>query len=765
MIKKKYLFIAFLFISWMASAQSGYKIDGYVKEDGTDVPVAYALVGVKGSDISTLTDSNGYFNLQTKTAGTCVLSVGHLSYEASEITVDGPGTLECRLRIKPVMTETILVVGSPLGEVSQSEIIRDEIKLAGRQKNVADLFMDVNGFNVIKRGAYAMDPVFRSFKYEQLNIQIDGGTKVMNACPNRMDPITTHVITEEIEKIELIRGPFSMRFGPNFGGVINLITQQTPGVEDYGIHGAVHAGYEANGEGKLLGLSVSQASKLFDISLSGELHDFGNYSDGNGTEVPSGFKSYDYSVKAGMNPGKNQRIQALWRQSFGKDVLHAGLPMDTEHDNSSILSLDYKKQNISPSLYSISAKGFYSYVDHLMSNVDRPNFGMVFASTPVFSTTWGGKVELAFTPGKKTVIYTGLDMNIIAREGDRTRTVKRNLMNPEIVFDPPKIFVDSIWQDATLSDYGLFGEAKFMLNPRITVTTGVRVDYVSANIAAPAADFKALYSELGQDQEINISGSLAMAYVLGTGAKLELALGRGVRTATMIERYINHFSVHIDPYEYVGNPELKPEANHQIELSIKGKVQKVNYGAAMFYSYITNYITAAIDANLGRKFMPWLEPKFAKRFQNVEVATQTGFEAFVEVALLKGLSARIDASLTKTKNVDFNEPLPLIAPFTTMASITYKREKFWVDLRSRFSSEQKDIAPSFGESVTPAYKVFDFRAGIQPWKGLSVGFSILNIMDEAFYDHLTFAYNNSDVNSGRIYEPGRNFTVFLKYKF
>jgi hypothetical protein len=31
---------------------------------------------------------------------------------------------------------------------------------------------------------------------------------------------------------------------------------------------------------------------------------------------------------------------------FGRDVLHAGLPMDTDYDNSSILSLDYKWSNI-----------------------------------------------------------------------------------------------------------------------------------------------------------------------------------------------------------------------------------------------------------------------------------------------------------------------------------------------------------------------------------------------------------------------------------
>ncbi len=746
-------------------AQAGHTLEGIVNDKSNDTPIPNVLIVLKGTGLSAMTDVNGYFNIKVAPGDEFTVWATHLGYKDFEKKVKTPVALEINMELLPITTEEILVSETPLGKVAQSAIIRDEIKMMGRQKNVADLFIDVNGFNVIKRGGYAMDPTYRSFKYEQLNIQIDGGTKVMNACPNRMDPITTHVISEEIEKIELIRGPFSMRFGSNFGGVINLITQQTPGVEDYGLHGALHSGYEANGNGKLIGVALSNATSKYDITLNGELHDFGDYTDGTGAEVPSAFKSYDYSAKLGWNPGKNQRIQALWRQSFGKDVKHAGLPMDTEHDISSILSIDYKKQNISPRLYAISAKGFYSFVDHLMTNENRPNFTLVFASAPVYATTYGGKFEMTFTPTKKMILYTGLDMNTITREGDRTRTVKRNLMNPEIVFDPPKVFVDSIWQDALLADYGVFGEAKFMVNPKLTFTAGTRLDYIMSEAAAPAADFKALYPELDKKQELNISGSLTMDYVLGDRSNLEIAAGRGVRTATMIERYINHFSVNIDPYEYVGNPNLKPEANHQLEVSLTSAVKTLDFGATVFYSYITNYITAAIDTTIGRKFTPWLEPKYAKRFQNVDAATQTGFEAFVGLEIMKGLSARVDVSFTRTKNVDFDEPLPLISPFTTMASVTYKRDKFWLDLRGRFSAAQNAIAKSFGETETPAYKTFDFRAGVKPFKGLSVGIAVLNLLDEAYYDHLSFGYRNSDTNSGRIYDPGRNFTAFLKYRF
>ncbi len=51
-------------------------------------------------------------------------------------------------------------------------------------------------------------------------------------------------------------------------------------------------------------------------------------------------------MKLGYQFAENRRLQVSWRQSMAKDVLYAGLPMDADKDNSSILSLDYAANNI-----------------------------------------------------------------------------------------------------------------------------------------------------------------------------------------------------------------------------------------------------------------------------------------------------------------------------------------------------------------------------------------------------------------------------------
>ena len=60
----------------------------------------------------------------------------------------------------------------------------------------------------------------------------------------------------------------------------------------------------------------------------------------------------------------------------------------------------------------------------------------------------------------------------------------------------------------------------------------------------------------------------------------------------------------------------------------------------------------------------------------------------------------------------------------------------------------------------------DIKAGFSPLKNLSIGGAVLNIFDQYYNNHLTFAFNNQpDFGKTPITEPGRNFTLFVNYKF
>ncbi|MAX70618.1 MAG: TonB-dependent receptor [Flavobacteriaceae bacterium] len=634
-------------------------------------------------------------------------------------------------------------------------------------KNVADLFSNINGFSTIKRGNYAIDPSFRAAQYEQLNIQYDGGTKAMHACPNRMDPITTHIIPEEISKIEIIKGPYTVRYGATFGGIINMVTQK-PNYQDQGIHGKVSAGYESNGNSFVNMAELQYIKDNYDIVVNAGYRDFGNYEDGYDVEIPSSFRSTDYGIKMGYNFSENQRLQAHWRQSFGRDVLHAALPMDTEYDNSSIISLDYKLYNIGKVAKAITAKAYYSYVDHLMSNANRPTFNMMEAASNVDATTLGGKIELHWKPLTNLNVFSGVDVFNVARDGGRTRLVK--VMNGNVL-PQPMLFNDKVWQDSYINDLGIFTEAKYSLSKNTIFTAGIRYDNVVSDIQDPEADFEAMY-DLEKRSEHNISTTVSVKKVVSENFTIEAAYGHGVRSANMIERFINHFTVGQDPYEYVGNPNLKAEVNNQFEIGFKGNetlksgFNAFKYETSFYYSFFENYIVGIVDENVSRKFNPMADPQYAKVFRNLDEAYKTGFEIMAELDFLNDFFFKSEFSYVYAKNKDLNESLPLTPPFTTRFSLGLNKEKYWANLQYNLVSEQDNISESFGETRTAGYQTLDARFGMKFLKNLTLGVAALNIFDEAYNNHLNFSFTNqADFGRVPITEPGRNFSAFIQYKF
>ena len=634
-------------------------------------------------------------------------------------------------------------------------------------KNVADLFNNINGFSVIKRGNYAIDPSFRGAQYEQLNIQYDGGTKAMHACPNRMDPITTHIIPEEISKIEIIKGPYTVRYGATFGGIVNLVTQK-PDYEDHGLHGKVSGGYESNGNSLVNLVQLQYIQDKYDIVANAGYRDFGNYEDGDGIEIPSSFRSLDYGVKLGYNFSEDQRLQAHWRQSFGRDVLHAALPMDTEYDNSSIIALDYKLDNIGKTIKSLTAKAYYSYVDHLMTNYNRPSFMMMEAASAVDATTIGGKLELNWKPSEKLNVFSGVDAMQIARDGGRTRLVK--VMNGNLL-PMPMEFNDKVWQDSYITDIGLFTEAKYNLGSNAILTAGLRYDNVVSDIQDPEEDFAAMY-DLEKRTEHNVSGTVSIKKMVSDKFTLEAAYGRGVRSANMIERFINHFTVGQDPYEYIGNPDLKAEVNNQFEIGFKGNEPLTNgfnsfkYETSFYYSFFENYIVGIVDESLTRKFNPMAEPRNPKVFRNLDEAYKTGFEAMAQLDFLDHYYFKSEFSYVYAKNKDLAESLPLTPPFTTRLSIGIDKTKYWANIQYNIVSKQDNISKSFGETSTDGYQTLDIRLGVKPIKNITLGVAVINALDEAYNNHLNFSFTNqADFGRTPITEPGRNLSAFLQFTF
>ena len=476
--------------------------------------------------------------------------------------------------IEAIQLDEIILKKNSLQNISHAVIAIDETKKNSQPRTATDLFKDIPGFSIQKRSAIAAEPSLRAFKYEQMNIKFDAGAKYVHACPNRMDPITAHIIPEEVRKIEVIKGPFTSRFGQTFGGIVNIVT--TPKIASKnGLYGEIQTGFETNGNNSASRAELQYVKNKFNLTVNGEYREYGNYKDGNGVETPSGFITKSYSAKAGYNVNDNQTIRLDWRQKFGEQIIHTGLPMDSPFDDSYSIGLDYKWRSVSEKIKNISFKSYYTFVDHLMTNgfdldKPRPNFPAIDARTPVKSTSYGGRFEIEHQPTTKWNVFYGTDLDHIFREGKKSVTANVNPNTGE-PFETPTTTIAEVWQDATIDDLGVFTEFNYSFSNYFAATAGARMDYVTAKIASPDAGFLAIYETISDKIDVTFAGHVGLKFNKNDWNS-QLSFGRGVRTASMLERYIYRFEIGSDSRQYIGNPDLKPEVNYQTEWNISKKI-------------------------------------------------------------------------------------------------------------------------------------------------------------------------------------------------
>jgi len=758
------LILIFCFFSLILYAQQLVDVQGIVKAKHSDEALPYAQIVLDGTSIGTVADVDGNFVLTGIPSNESTIKIIYAGYKTESISINDNSPsdeLIIHLEEKPISVEEITVFGERQITHNSNEY---SFKETGTSPNdVGQFFKTISGASAIKKGGFAMDPTIRGFKLDQLNVQVDGGCKCWGGCPNRMDPPTSHVQSDDIERIEVIKGPFSVRWGPTMGGIVNLVMKRPELSTTFKIHGNLSAGYESNSGSRKERLTLKGGNENWDFYLGGGEKVFGNYTaGGDNIEIPSGFTMRDYSIKFGVNPSVDHRVQMSWRQSFASDVNYPALPMDAAIDDTDMLMLDYSGRNISDIITSISAKVYYNTVLHVMDNFDRTNFKMVEAETIADAETYGGRMELGTRFNNNSKLLIGTDYYLHSKNGYRTRFVKINPCNTEQ--RPNKEFIDKVWQESSIENLGIFADYSHLINTQLSLNTGIRYDMVNAKIGDPSDQFIAEYGDETNFNDENLSFTGSAKYNISPLLSSTLSIGRGVRSADITERFINHLPIGKSPHEHFGNPLLKPEINDQIELGFAGNYSDNVVRVNVFYSKLTNYIFAKENETMSRLYLPCNEPKSTKVFDNIANAYQYGFELEALGSIVNNLTYFASFAYLFGQNNDIDEPIPEIAPLTANYSLKYNLNNLngWFEVNGLSVTKQDRISATYGESKTEGYNIFGLAVGYQI-KNVLLRLDVHNILDEMYYDHLNRNFSKNIEDSGLpYYEQGRNITFNIE---
>ncbi|MCL2829615.1 MAG: TonB-dependent copper receptor [Betaproteobacteria bacterium] len=623
----------------------------------------------------------------------------------------------------------------------------------------ADYLKTFPGFSVIRKGGSGGDPVLRGMAGSRLNILLDG-ENIYGGCGGRMDPPTAYVYPSAYDRVTVVKGPQSVRFGPGtIAGTVQF-EQKRPSFTEAG----------ARFSGSLTGGSFGRNDEMIDASAGnpefyvrgvGTNSRSGDYKDGDGHDIHSAYHRWSANAAIGWTPDANTWLELSGASSDG-EAAYADRGMDGVKFKRENLGLRFEKKNISPFLQKIEAQVYHNYIDHVMDNYSLRGFTPTsMMPGPSVNNpdrvTDGARLAFTMLPSEHIELLVGFDTQY---NRHRLRTTSNQWKTP--YSDLPRS------GDARFSQYGLFSELTLSLSEHDRVLGGLRGDWWRAQ------DDRAATTGGG------MGGMGAMGPVSAGQVRHDALTSGFVRYERDIQESFGTFTPYIglghaerfpDYWELISQNKqsessnsafsTRPEKNTQLDFGVLwNRKEKLSASFSGFYSRVKDYIL--IDTKVAGK------PSGTIVTRNID-ATLWGFEAtalwnFAENWKLGGSLAYV-----RGNNDTDGTPLAQMPPLESRLSLTYDNRLFSVGGLIRAVAAQNRVDPGRGNiagqdiSPTPGFATFALNGSYRPSKTILISAGVDNLFNRTYAEHLdkgSAAIAGYTTQLTKINEPGR--TLWIK---
>ncbi|SIS61084.1 TonB-dependent receptor plug domain-containing protein [Chryseobacterium gambrini] len=215
-------------------------------------------------------------------------------------------------------------------------ITREEI-INSPAKSIDEILQQVPGMDIRRRGANGVqsDIGFRGSSFEQVLLLLNGIR--MNDSQTGHNSMNLPVDLDDVERIEVIKGPAARRFGQNaYAGVINVITKTNPGKR---VKISAEGGdYETYG----FGVNAQLGNEKFSNSLQANSAGSQGYMYNTDYEIRNVFYQSKLNIKDG-----DIRLQAGFSEKkFGANGFYASKAATEQYEETqaSIVSLAHQQR-------------------------------------------------------------------------------------------------------------------------------------------------------------------------------------------------------------------------------------------------------------------------------------------------------------------------------------------------------------------------------------------------------------------------------------
>lgn len=580
----------------------------------------------------------------------------------------------------------VIVIGNPTSNALK------EKKALG---SIDSYLGEAQSVNMVKRGAYAWEPMLNGMSTERSILTIDG-MRIFQACTDKMDPITSYVENTNLSSAKIQEGQSGAEFGSTIAGSINLIRRKSGFKSESGLGGSVFAGFENNNKQQIYGATLNYFSPKFFTDVDFTFRDAENYQSGRKADLDtevlySQFTKYNLSAITGVKLKEGHELEGSLIFDRATDVGYPGLPMDVSLAQALIASLQYRFKNMTEHIQLWETKAYYNTITHIMDDSPRPVVP-IRMDMPGWSKTSGFYSKINGNHQQHSFYAT--------LSGYLNNSLAEMTMYPD---DPKeKDMFMLTWPDVNTLYGGLSVDDNIAIGHHLMVTVqaglGVQQNVIKSDLGLNS--LRLFYPDLERSKTRLLKNISSLISYHHRSMMYQAGIGFGDRAPSVSEGYGFYLLNINDNYDYVGNPYLKNEKSLNLELSTLYDSDRVTARAKVNYFYMMDYIVG--------KPRPGI-PAMNMTAAGIKVYEQLPYASIFNSSL--GIDYQPAENWTLAGDVSYrygqgaqNTILPLIQPFNYQLKMKYNVNTFFAEIALQGSSKNRNSI-EFGEIQKPAYTI------------------------------------------------------------
>lgn len=606
-----------------------------------------------------------------------------------------------------VLPETVVIanrVETPSEEVGSSVSVITAEQLEQRQiRLVSDALREIPGVAVSRTGVAGTltDVRIRGAESNHTLVLIDGIEANDPAAGSIFD--FAHLLTTDIERIEVLRGPQSALWGSDaIGGVINIISkrgQAGPPQSHASIEGGSFNTARANA-------GVSGGGEAYHYSLGASYLDTDGASIAPTGSEDDGYDNTTLSFKAGFTPTSHLSFDAIARYTSATSQTD---PQDFDFGSATFGQIvDGDEHADTDQLYG-RAQAKLALLDGDWEHT------IGIALTDTDSDFFSDGMQRSGIDGAKTKVDYQTNYFFTTTDTEHTLTFAAELENEDFsqrgeTADAPRN------QDQSIDNQGYVGEYRLGLWDQWFLTGAVRLD--NNDRFADETSYR-----------------LTAAYVLDSGMRLHSSYGTGVKNPSFTELF-GFF-----PGSFIGNANLEPEKTKGWDVGVEYPLLKGRLVADVTYfdSDFEDEIVTTFD-----------NETFLSSVENaIGTSNRRGLELSLRGSLTEQLS--LTGSFTYTDSEDPDGEQEARRPrHSASLNLNYSllAKRATINLGVVYTGEQKDLdfATFPATRVTlDDYTLVNLAARYQVNDTLEVFGRVENLLDEDYQD--VFGYDTLGIGA------------------